>query len=268
MDQRQKVLHRRDVVKVVPLAILGSAIAGLSRFITACTQSAEPAPDRENKPQTEPPSPSPPAQTDQNEFVPAGPNAPPPVVAGETPPSVPNAGWENRAKQLFADQLRIYGLAAFTATAPGPFVGKDKSHVPQVTTAVENGLKKVTVLVQHVMGSNGLPVPDAGPPVDAGVDAAKAPMDSGSDATADADAAPPPVVDAAPPATPPVHYITTMLVKALVNGADTVVGLWEFASTDPAPPSVKFTMPEGVSQIVAYEWCTLHGLWKTDTIPI
>jgi desulfoferrodoxin (superoxide reductase-like protein) len=47
-----------------------------------------------------------------------------------------------------------------------------------------------------------------------------------------------------------------------------VVGLWEFASTDPAPPSVTFTLPAGVSSVVAYEWCTLHGLWKAAPIEV
>jgi desulfoferrodoxin (superoxide reductase-like protein) len=88
-------------------------------------------------------------------------------------------------------------------------------------------------------------------------------MDAGMDAAADA--APVVVVDSGPP---PEHYITTMYVRATVNGKDTVVGLWEFSSSDPAPPSVKFVMPAGVSQVVAYEHCTLHGLWKTDTIAI
>jgi desulfoferrodoxin (superoxide reductase-like protein) len=54
----------------------------------------------------------------------------------------------------------------------------------------------------------------------------------------------------------------------MVNGKDTVIGLWDFAPTDPAPPSVKFTVPDGATKLVAYEWCTLHGLWKTDEIAI
>jgi hypothetical protein len=111
------------------------------------------------------------------------------------------------------------------------------------------------------MGNNALPVTDAAAPPPP----PPPPMDAGKADAAKTDAAPPPVVDSGPP---PVHYITTMYVIATINGQDTVVGLWEFKSTDPAPPSVKFTMPAGVTQVVAYENCTLHGIWKSDVITV
>ena len=262
MDQRR--LHRRDVVKLLPMAMMGTVLAGFSRVLTACTQAVAPASDHEpvENGNPTPTKPTTTAPTDGAEFVPAGNNAPPPVNATEGIPTVPNQAWESRVKQLNEVQLRLYGVAAFSASAPGVFAGKERSHVPQVTSAIENGMKKVTVLVQHVMGSNALPVPEGG------VDAAPPPpppaMDAGAKDAA-SDAAPAPVVDSGPP---PVHYITTMYLIATVNGKDTVVGLWEFASTDPAPPSVKFTLPAGVTQVVAYENCTLHGIWKTDVITV
>ena len=33
-------------------------------------------------------------------------------------------------------------------------------------------------------------------------------------------------------------------------------------------PSVKFTLPFGVATVVAYEWCTLHGLWKAAPLGV
>ena len=40
-----------------------------------------------------------------------------------------------------------------------------------------------------------------------------------------------------------VHFITTIFLRAVVNGTESVVGLWEFKATDPAPPTVQFTLP-------------------------
>jgi hypothetical protein len=60
--------------------------------------------------------------------------------------------------------------------------------------------------------------------------------------------------------------ITTIYLRALVNGVDTVVALWEFASTDAAPPTVRFALPPGVTSVTAYEWCTIHGLWRSSAL--
>lgn len=149
-------VRRRDVIRAVPLVVFGSAIAGLGRFLVGC--SAEPSPSLRTRGSATDPTP-----TDDDEYVP--PTGEPPVVANETPPVVPNAQWEARARQLEDDQARIYG-PVFTQEAPGPMAGKEKSHVPEAKLTVENGLARVTVLVFHVMGKNGL---DAG-----AVDAASA----------------------------------------------------------------------------------------------
>ena len=97
-------------------------------------------------------------------------------------------------------------------------------------------LKHVTVLVEHTMGADAL--------LDAGV----------ADGSADASAT-------------MAHYVTTIYLRAFVEGRDTIIGLWEFSSADAAPPSARFTLPKGVTRVVVYERCTLHGLWKSDSIP-
>jgi desulfoferrodoxin (superoxide reductase-like protein) len=249
---------RRDVVKLVPLAFMGTMFAGVARVLTACTQATS-TDDRRGGlagPSTPQGGPDP---TDDDEFV-DGTNAPA-VNAGDLPPQVPNNAWESRAKQLDAQQLLEYGIAVFTTTAPGIWAGKERSHVPKAVVTTENNLKKVTVVVEHVMGKNLL---DAGaaPPVDAarpdtgggGIDAGRDASDAGTDGAA--------------VKPKPEHYITTIYVRALVGGKDTVVGLYEFNAGDAAPPSVKFTLPEGVTEVIAWEWCTLHGLWKADPITV
>jgi desulfoferrodoxin (superoxide reductase-like protein) len=249
-------LHRRDVVKLLPLAFMGSALAGLTRILTACTaETVVPARDKVGNPSTPNSAPI----TDDDEFVPQG--TAPPTNAGAAPLSLPNNVWESRTKQLDAEQLRLFG-PIFTAAEPGIFAGKQRSHVPTATVTTENGSKKVVVLVEHAMGKNLLdagPKPDTGAPVDAGTAMA-------ADAASDAEAGPPPVmIDAAKP---PEHYITTIFIRGVVDGKETVIGLWEYNAGDAAPPSVKFTIPAGITSITAWEWCTLHGLWKSDIIPV
>ncbi|MDB4938702.1 MAG: hypothetical protein JWP87_5674 [Labilithrix sp.] len=249
-------IRRRDVIRAVPLVVFGSAVAGFGRFLLGCSSDGTPmrtqGPTKGEGPATDKP-------TDGDEFTPG--TGEPPVVASEEPPKVPNPQWESRAKQLEGEQQRLYG-AVFTLEAPGPMVGKQRSHVPQAHVTVENALPRVTVLVEHVMGKNLL---EAGAPAaDATVDAAEAgKADASADAAKEAEAGPPVEAGAAP-----IHYITTVYLRAVVAGKDTVVGLWEFASDDAAPPTVKFTLPAGVTSVVAYEWCTLHGLWKSAALSV
>lgn len=247
-------IRRRDILRAVPLVIAGSAIAAVGRFVVACSDEVKVPPrNMGGTGGTARP-------TDDDELVrPEGDEIP--VDAGETPPVVPNPVWEARARQLEDEQLRLYG-PVFTTEAPGVMIGKDRSHVPVATALVEKALKRVTVLVQHVMDKNGL---DAGY-VDSGdagmADAADA-ADARDGAAEAGDAGA--VVEAG---TPQKHYITTVYLRGDVNGTNTVVGLWEFASTDAAPPSVKFTLPAGLTSVVAYEWCTLHGLWKAAPLGV
>jgi desulfoferrodoxin (superoxide reductase-like protein) len=253
-------ISRRFIVRAIPTVAIASAVLGLGRVLSGCTES-QPNLTGGTTPKNKP--------TDDDEYVP--PNDNPPVeVGGEKPPVVPNQTWEARAKQLEDEQARVYG-PVFSKEAPGIFAGKERSHVPEVTFATEGELKKVTAVVLHVMGANGLDagVYDGGD-AEAGRDGEAGIADGGdagdaSDAGDAGDAARDATVDAAPP---PVHYITTIYLRATVDGKDTVVGLWEFPSNAPAPPSVKFTLPKGVTSVVAYEWCTLHGLWKSDAIAV
>jgi desulfoferrodoxin (superoxide reductase-like protein) len=140
------------------------------------------------------------------------------------------------------------------------WTGKENSHEPKPVLVDEGGKPRVEVKVEHVMGQNKL---DAGAPVDAGsiVDAATKPdasmVDAGADSGIKADAAP-----------PMEHYITTIYLRGVVDGVDRVVGLWEFSSSDAAPPTARFTLPAGVKSVVAYEWCTLHGLWRAPALAV
>jgi desulfoferrodoxin (superoxide reductase-like protein) len=246
-------INRRVALQTL---VVGLGAAGLGRAILACVEES---PNLNGERQNAPPPRAEP--TDDDEFVPGQSN---PANAGDEVPKVPKQEWESRVKQLEAEQTRLFRAEVFSMVSPGIMVGKERSHVPNASVVDENGRKKVVVVVNHVMGTNGL---DAGAPYDAAADAdAAAPMDAGADAARDAEAGTPtPVPDAAPL---PAHYITTVYLRATVNGTETVVGLWEFASTDPAPPTVKFTLPEGVTSVTPYEWCTLHGLWIGSALTV
>jgi hypothetical protein len=256
-------LSRREITRAIPVLLMGTAMGGLGRFLAACTSDSGSSLKNPNN-NTPPRNTTP---TDDDEFVPGESE---PKQTGDQPPEVPNKIWEARAKQLEDDQARIYGNVFTSNSATnGVMAGKERSHVPTATITTEGTIKRATVVVQHVMGANGL---DAGP-YDAAADAPKeaeaGPADAGDagdagDAAADA-AADAAVVDAGKP---PVHYITTIFLRGEVGGKDTVLGLYEFQSTDAAPPSVIFTLPLGVTNITAYEWCTLHGLWKSDPVPV
>jgi hypothetical protein len=256
-----KRLSRREITRAIPVLVMGTAMGGLGRFLAACTSDSNgslKSPNNNTPPRNVEP-------TDDDEFVPGESD---PVDTGDQPPEVPNQVWEARARQLEDDQARVYGNVFTNNSATnGVMAGKERSHVPSASIVTEGTLKRATIIVQHVMGANGL---DAGP-YDAAADAPKeaeaGPADAGGDggeggADAAADAAP---VDAGKP---PAHYITTIYLRGEVGGKDTVLGLWEFQSTDAAPPSVKFTLPLGVTSITAFEWCTLHGLWKSDPVPV
>lgn len=255
--RKQKTVHRRAVLQSIAV---GLGAIGLGRSIFACDDPVTTPP----RSATQPPAARTP--TDDDEHVP--PNGAPPTNAGDEAPKVPNPTWEARVAQLEGEQNRLFGRTeVFSQASPGIMAGKERSHVPQASVVDENGTKRVIVLVQHVMGKNAL---DAGAVAYDGGDADAAPTDAGNDGgRGDAGDA----GDAAKPAdaggtTAPEHYITTIYIRASVNGTDTVVGLWEFKSTDPAPPSVKFTLPAGVTSVTAFEWCTLHGLWASTPLAI
>jgi desulfoferrodoxin (superoxide reductase-like protein) len=253
-----KTLGRRSALQTL---FVGTTTLAFARLLDACSDASFPPAGRTD---TGTP-PATPAPTDNNEYMPGTGN---PVSTGDSPPMVPNPEWEARAKQLEDAQTQQFGFV-FTATAAGPFVGKERSHVPSATVGAAGMYKQVTVLVNHVMGANGVDAGgyDAGDAGDAGKDSGDA-GDAGKVDAGDAgkEGGLPPLDASAVDGG--VHYITTIYLRGTVNGTDTVVGLWEFVSTDPAPPSVKFTIPTGITSVVAYEHCTLHGLWKSDPLAL
>ena len=255
MKTKTATLDRRALLRTLVVSIGAMA---LGRVVGACSDPA-PAPGHLTGGNGTPSAGSPPP-TDQNEHVPGTST---PVDTGSEIPKVPNQVWESRVKQLEGEQQRVYGRGAFLRGDAGVMTGKENSHEPKASIVQVNGASRVQITVEHVMGKSGL---DAGTPADSGADSGI------KDASADADAAKLDAGDAgdagtiADAGTPQIHYITTVYLRALVNGVDTVVGLWEFASTDAAPPTVQFTLPLGVTSVIAYEWCTLHGLWKAPAL--
>src|SRR4051794_26906659 len=93
-----KRVSRRDITRVVPLLMMGSAFGGFARLLAACASEAE-SPTLARR-QTAPTHPTVPP-TDSDELV-AGPGTP--VVTGSAPPTVPNQAWEARVSQLEAQQ--------------------------------------------------------------------------------------------------------------------------------------------------------------------
>jgi hypothetical protein len=262
---RPPLVDRRTMLRTLAF---GFGALALGRAVTACTQAAAPEPPRGSKDDGREDDLV--EATDQDEHVPG---ETPPVVVDE-PLKLPQQTWEARVKQLEAEQSRVYGRDTFSRADPGIWKTKENSHEPRPTLVDggDGGKKTVKVVVEHVMGANK---PDAGP-APAPVDAGPARMDAGReggavDAAAASDGgasdAATPVADAGGPP-PPVHFITTIYARAIVDGVDTVIGLHEFASTDAAPPTIEFTVPPGVTSVVAYEWCTLHGLWKSTPLAV
>lgn len=257
--QQQRKLQRRAILQGL---LVGIGVVGFGNAIFACKTEETKAPRDTNPDPGRTPDDG--EMSDKDEYVPG---ESPPVVATSEAPKVPNPTWEARAKQLDSEQARLFRGTPFTKASPDP-PNRSASHVPNARVADSadgggdasvDGLKHVIVVVNHAMGQNKL---DSGV-VDASRPDADASLDAGADAADAADAA-----DTGAAVPPPEHYITTIFLRAKVNDVDTVVGLWEFNSTDPAPPTVSFALPPGVTSVVAYEWCTLHGLWASEPLTI
>lgn len=231
-------MERRAFLTALGVASYG----GLAWLIEACSSEAtqpnrlgdSPVPSSTGATTPTGSSSSKPPPTDGNEYVPGGPADGGAVVDQST--QLPNKNWEARVKQLESSG-NIY-----TEAAPGPWAGKERSHVPTIVadTMMKN---RVTVLVNHVMQKASI--------ADGGV------MDA-ADADPDADAAPAVVMT-------PEHYVTTIYVK---TDTGVVAGLVEFTSSDPAPPSVTFVLPAGTKSVTAYENCNIHGLWASKPLAI
>lgn len=235
------------------LTALGfTSYGGLGWLLNACSEGTT-SPSRLNGVPIGSPSGTEPANkpapTDGDEYVPGNVDAGAgPVVQSN---GLPNASWESRVKQLESG-------AIYTEAAPGPWVGKERSHVPVIVadTVLTN---RVTVLVNHVMQKSGLVYPEAG------ADAAPTVMDAMADGDADGgDAVAPPANDGGPMMVAE-HYITTIYVK---TDTGVVAGLIEMSSSDPAPPTVTFVVPAGTKTVTAYEYCNLHGLWASKPLTV
>lgn len=216
-----------------------------------------------------------PVPIDDDEYVPASSTQPTAVVQATWEP---NPSWQARAVQLEA-------FGVFTEEAPGPWAGRERSHVP---TLVRDTVmpERVTVMVSHIMsngprGVSGTPdaatVPgsdDAGdvwspnPEVeDAAVDAELAAESGLEGDDAEAPAPPPPQNLLAPlaPVDEPYHFTTTIYVKA---DSGEVLGLLELRPTDAEPPVITFVLPRGVGSLTAYAACNLHGLWSSSPLAV
>jgi glutamyl-tRNA reductase len=57
----------------------------------------------------------------------------------------------------------------------------------------------------------------------------------------------------------PGHFVTTLYV---LDQDESLVALRELAPDEPAPASMAFTVPDGVTQLTPYEFCNQHGLHR------
>ncbi len=206
-------------------AFLGSALGTLSvlaliRAIGGCSEDesdalASPA----RSPASPGPSPGAAPPTDDDEHVAGDPPASPPV--DET--SAGNPDWQKLAAELCA---RNVGGVAYSSQRPGPFAGKERSHVPKLTIQADG---VAVIVVNHVMDP-GASIADAGK-------------------------------DAATDASVPAHYVTTIWAK---DDKGRVVFMKQLRPTDAAPPFVAFKIPPGTMSLTAFEHCNLHGVWRSD----
>lgn len=74
-----------------------------------------------------------------------------------------------------------------------------------------------------------------------------------------------PMVPIAEATQSPVHYVTHIWVK---NQDDDYVHLQTMDPTAGAPATTSFTIPEGTTNLTAYEFCNLHGLWEGPTVDV
>jgi hypothetical protein len=202
-------------------ASIFSAFA-LLRFVPGCgdaSTSGPPAPTTGRKP------------TDDDEYVPQKPADPGPPEQSK----VGDPAWEAKAKELEAANV---GGVVYTETAPGPFAGKERSHVPQLTVQSDG---VAVILVAGPDGGSDGGKTDAG---DAG------PKDGG-------DAGDAGYVDSG---IRPQHYVTTIYAK---DDKGRVVFMKELKPTDAAPPFIAFKIPAGATALKAFEHCNLHGVWSS-----
>jgi len=226
---------RADATIKTRRAFLGAAASTLSAFALVRLLPACSSDDGDGS-LTQPLAPPATKPTDDDEHVPGSPPANPPAA----PASPGNAAWDQLGKELCG---RNQGGVAYTAASPGPWAGKERSHVP-VLTIQPDGV--AVIIVNHVMEPGSAGAGDAGR--DGAADAA---VDAGRDAGRDASA------DSGVVAT---HFVTTIWAK---DDKGRVVFMKQFKATDPAPPFIAFKIPAGTTSLVALEHCNLHGAWAS-----
>merc|ERR1712110_910684 len=62
-----------------------------------------------------------------------------------------------------------------------------------------------------------------------------------------------------------VHWVDHIWVK---NQDGVVVAMRDLDATEPSPAMLTFEVPEGTTQLVAYEHCNLHGLFQGDAVTV
>lgn len=234
VQSTSRMTKRADSAIKTRRAFLGAAASTLSAFalvrlLPGCSG------DEDDASLTRPLGPSPAAPTaptDDDEHVPGSAPANPPAA----PAQPGNAAWDQVGKELCS---RNVGGVAYTAASPGPWAGKERSHVPVLTIQADG---VAVVIVNHVMEPGSAGVTDAG-------------RDGASDAAVDArrDAA----ADSGVVAT---HYVTTIWAK---DDKGRVVFMKQFKANEPAPPFIAFKIPAGTTSLVALEHCNIHGAWAS-----
>lgn len=61
------------------------------------------------------------------------------------------------------------------------------------------------------------------------------------------------------------HWITHIYV---VDQVDIIIAMKTLDPSDVDEAMSSFEIAEGVTEVTAYEWCNLHGLWKGPTVRV
>jgi desulfoferrodoxin (superoxide reductase-like protein) len=121
-----------------------------------------------------------------------------------------NDAWQSRADALEGQQASVYSVSD-----PGPWAGKEGSHVPSMAVAAQ-----ISVDSSHGMTKDQADTDD--------------------------------------------HWITTVYVK---DQDGVVIHLQEFDGSEEVA-TISFAPPESTSQVTAFAYCNLHGLWQSDAMPV
>merc|ERR1712023_577672 len=62
-----------------------------------------------------------------------------------------------------------------------------------------------------------------------------------------------------------VHWVDHIWVK---NQDGDVVAMRDLDATEASPATITFEVPEGTTELIAYEHCNLHGLFQGDAVAV